>query len=162
VLQTLIGTDIADLLLDGHEPPSRSFSRAPDSHLAAAKSDRQLAEASRDSITPDRSLVSQETSSSDNSTVELTDRFRHLLLHGRKKVNLLCSFSILSLVHKSYGSGTVVSIIFCRCTYCCLENCHGKITGHYSRYCIVAFCCVHKCELSYMCPGHDIKLNPYE
>jgi len=23
----------------------------------------------------------------------------------------------------------------------------------------VAFCYVHKCELSYMCPGHDIKLH---
>jgi len=25
---------------------------------------------------------------------------------------------------------------------------------------IVAFCYVHKCELPYMCPAHDIKLHP--
>jgi len=25
----------------------------------------------------------------------------------------------------------------------------------------VAFCYVHKCELSYMCPGHDIKMHPH-
>jgi len=25
----------------------------------------------------------------------------------------------------------------------------------------VAFCYAHKCELSYMCPGHDIKLHPH-
>jgi len=31
-----------------------------------------------------------------------------------------------------------VSIVFCRCTYCCLETSHGKIILHYSRYCAVA------------------------
>jgi len=56
---------------------------------------------------------------------------------------------------------TIVSIVSCRCTYCCRETSHGKITRHYSRYCAVAFCYVHKCELSYMCPGHDIKLHPH-
>jgi len=43
-----------------------------------------------------------------------------------------------------------------------LETSHGKITRHHSRYCTVAFCYVHKCELSYMCPDHDIKLHPHQ
>jgi len=29
------------------------------------------------------------------------------------------------------------------------ETNHGKITRHYSRYSAVAFCCVHKCLVSY-------------
>jgi len=63
--------------------------------------------------------------------------------------------------------GTVVSIVYCRCTYCCPEISHGKITIDIihdiilCQYCIVAFCYVPKCELSYMCPGHDIKLHPH-
>jgi len=36
-----------------------------------------------------------------------------------------------------------------------------RITIHYSQYCTVAFCYVHKYELSYMCLGHDIKLYPH-
>jgi len=52
-----------------------------------------------------------------------------------------------------------VSIVSCRCTYCCLETSHGKITRHNPRYCTVAFSCVRKCELSYMCTGHDFKLS---
>jgi len=59
------------------------------------------------------------------------------------------------------GRGTAASIVSCRCTYCCLETSHGKITRHYLRYCTMAFCIVYKCELSYMCPGHDIKLHPH-
>jgi len=54
-----------------------------------------------------------------------------------------------------------MSIFSCRCSHCCLETSHGKITRHYSRYCTVAFCYVLKCELSYMCPGYDIKLHPH-
>jgi len=42
-----------------------------------------------------------------------------------------------------------------------LKPFHGKITIHYSRYCTVAFCYVHKCELSYMCHGLDIELHPH-
>jgi len=42
-----------------------------------------------------------------------------------------------------------------------LQPIHGKITRHYSRYCAVAFCYVHKCELSYIYPGHDVKLHPH-
>jgi len=42
-----------------------------------------------------------------------------------------------------------------------IETSHAKISRHYSRYCTVAFCYVCKCELSCMCPGHDIKLHPY-
>jgi len=46
---------------------------------------------------------------------------------------------------------TVVSIVSCRCTYCfALKPFYGKLIRPYSRYCAVAFCCVHKWELFYM------------
>jgi len=70
---------------------------------------------------------------------------------------LICDVCSLNVPLSSRGS--VVSNVSCRCTYCCLETSHGKITRHCSRYCTVAFCYVLKCELSYMCPGHDIKLH---
>jgi len=41
-------------------------------------------------------------------------------------------------------------VMFC----CCL-------TINYSRICAVAFCYVHKCELSYIYSGHDVKLHPH-
>jgi len=69
--------------------------------------------------------------------------------------NIICSLGATS------DMSTVVSIVSSRYTYCCLETSRGKITRHYSRYCAVAFCYVHKCELSYMCPGHDIQLHPH-
>jgi len=70
----------------------------------------------------------------------------------------ICSISI---TWPPCGRGTVVSIISCPRTYCCRETSHGKITRHYSRYSTVTFGYVHKCELSYMCPDHDIKLYPH-
>jgi len=42
-----------------------------------------------------------------------------------------------------------------------LKPIHWKIIRHYSRYCAVAFCYEHKCELSYIHPGHDVKLHPH-
>jgi len=41
-----------------------------------------------------------------------------------------------------------------------LKIVHAKMTRHYSRYCAAAFCYVHKCELSYLCPVHDVKRHP--
>jgi len=41
-----------------------------------------------------------------------------------------------------------------------LKPVHGNIIRHYSLYCVVAFCYEHKCELSYIHPGHDVKLHP--
>jgi len=55
-----------------------------------------------------------------------------------------------------------VSIDSCWCPYCYFETSHGKITIYYSRYCTVAFSYVHKCELSYMCPGHKTASTPSE
>jgi len=40
-----------------------------------------------------------------------------------------------------------------------LQPIHGKITEHYSRYCAVAFCYVHKCELSNIYYILDMMLN---
>lgn len=84
-LQTLIGTDIADLLLEGHEPASRSYSRGPGGPFIEAETEKQP---TRETVSADRTVINKEAMSADGSSVELTDRFRHLLLHGRKKVNL--------------------------------------------------------------------------
>jgi len=69
-------------------------------------------------------------------------------------------FEMFLCIWSPCGRGTL-SIVSCQCTYCCPETIHGEITRHYSRCCIVAFCYVHKCELSYMCPGRDIKWHPH-
>ena len=84
-----MGTDIADVLLDGHEPDSRAYA-----HTAAPA--RQVAEASANVSVTEEHLSAAGTV--DANSVELTDRFRHLLLHGRKKVdtqncNVLTSLS---------------------------------------------------------------------
>jgi len=78
-----MGTDIADLLLEGHEPESRAYART-------STPANQVVEGSVNaSITEDRLLA---TSAVDANSAELTDRFRHLLLHGRKKVvTTVCS-----------------------------------------------------------------------
>ena len=68
-----MGTDIADLLLEGHEPESRAY----------ARTSAPVVESSA-SVTEDQLSV---TSAVGSNSTELTDRFRHLLLHGRKKVN---------------------------------------------------------------------------
>jgi len=77
--QTLMGTDIADLLLDGHEPESRAYSRASATPIS------QVVEGSANASITDDGLPA--TSIVDTNSAELSDRFRHLLLHGRKKVN---------------------------------------------------------------------------
>jgi len=82
---------------------------------------------------------------------------------------MLCCVSVAycKISATQYFQRTVVSIVSCRCTYCCLETSHGKITRHYSRYCTVAFCYVHKCELSWNCrwvganEGRDISNTNY-
>jgi len=75
--------------------------------------------------------------------------------------------NVNTIEYESYSNlhshrDTVVPIVSCRCTYCYLETSYGKITINYSRYCTVEYCYVHKCELSYMCPGQDIKLHPHQ
>lgn len=80
-----MGTDIADLLLDGHEPESRAYARmsTPASQVVEGSANT--------SVTEDRLSA---TSAVDANSAELTDRFRHLLLHGRKKVSLaVCDMS---------------------------------------------------------------------
>jgi len=42
-----------------------------------------------------------------------------------------------------------------------LQPIHGKIIQHYSQY-SGAFCCVQKCELSYIYPEHNAKLHPHQ
>jgi len=72
------------------------------------------------------------------------------------RIGNVINFSSHTTLHKQ-----IVSIVSCQCIYYCPETSHGKITRNYSRYCTLAFCYVHKCELSNMCPGNGIKLHPH-
>jgi len=91
----VIGTDVADLLLDGHEPSSTSYippSMAP-GRLTSVDDAPPLEGASQDAGIggrggggAERSLVQRQNPATDTVELDITDRFRHLLLHGRKKV----------------------------------------------------------------------------
>lgn len=86
-LQTFVGTDIADLLLDGHEPTTVDYSMMglkinPSSDTLDEDFDETV---NMSVTTSDRSVISRGRKSHE----EATDRFRHLLLYGRKKVKLL-------------------------------------------------------------------------
>ena len=87
-----MGTDIADLLLEGHEPESRAYSRASVSS--------QVIEGSAN--TPISDDGQSATSTMDANSTELNDRFRHLLLHGRKKVNAAVCAMFRSLREPCY------------------------------------------------------------
>jgi len=71
--------------------------------------------------------------------------------------DLLCLIEI----RRPCGTRTVVSIVSCQCTYCFPETTHWKLTRHYSRFCDMAFCYVHKFERACIYPGHDVKLHPH-
>ena len=109
--QTLMGTDIADLLLEGHEPESRAYARssAPVSQIVDSSANA--------SITEDRLSA---TSAMDVSSVELTDRFRHLLLHGRKKVDMPVS-DMCTMLHP-HPCMIPVIVIFLYCSVAVLEE----------------------------------------
>jgi len=65
----------------------------------------------------------------------------------------------LSRVNQTCRS-TVVSMSSVDAHSVALKPVLVTITRNYSRYCAVAFCCVHKC--SHMCPGHYAKLLPHQ
>ncbi|WAR31439.1 SC16A-like protein [Mya arenaria] len=84
---TVVGTDIADLILQGHEPTTLEYRRSgmkiTPSVDALDADDGESEDSSRLSrgTTPvDRALVNK-----GRSVEECTDRFRHLLMYGRKK-----------------------------------------------------------------------------
>ncbi|XP_052789106.1 uncharacterized protein LOC128223773 isoform X2 [Mya arenaria] len=84
---TVVGTDIADLILQGHEPTTLEYRRSgmkiTPSADALDADDGESEDSSRLSrgTTPvDRALVNK-----GRSVEECTDRFRHLLMYGRKK-----------------------------------------------------------------------------
>ncbi|XP_056012236.1 protein transport protein Sec16A-like isoform X4 [Ostrea edulis] len=87
---TYVGTDIADLLLEGHEPTTIDYSMMglkinPSSDTL----DEDLDESADVSVvTADRSVISR---GGRKTREEVTDRFRHLLLYGRKKDALECA-----------------------------------------------------------------------
>jgi len=75
----LMGTDIADLILDGHEPEARAYTRT------STPASQVVESSSNASITDDRPSAANTIGA---NSADLTDRFRHLVLHGRKKVNI--------------------------------------------------------------------------
>ncbi|XP_060066100.1 uncharacterized protein LOC132546405 [Ylistrum balloti] len=88
---TVMGTDIAELLLEGHEPTTAEYSmiglkisQSMD-NLDQELDDTSEVNASTVSMT-DRSVINR-----GRSQEEITDRFRHLLLYGRKKDALECA-----------------------------------------------------------------------
>ncbi|KAK7502616.1 hypothetical protein BaRGS_00006191, partial [Batillaria attramentaria] len=84
---TIIGTDIADLLLAGHEPTTHEYTVGgmriiPSAdQLDAADGD----ESSRGSSPAVRVSADRTVVTATQQMEEATDRFRHLLLYGRKK-----------------------------------------------------------------------------
>ncbi|XP_064615926.1 LOW QUALITY PROTEIN: protein transport protein Sec16A-like [Liolophura sinensis] len=89
---TVVGTDIADLLLEGHEPTTMEYkSTGVKISTSQSQSLENLAEVGEDetektlTVVADRSLVNRRKSL---TMEEVTDRFRHLLLYGRKKDSL--------------------------------------------------------------------------
>ncbi|CAH1786045.1 unnamed protein product [Owenia fusiformis] len=94
---TIVGTDIAELLLEGHEPSTKEYL---DHGLPIAPSSDSLHDASNvTSTSASMSDISSLAAGIDNLNVtnertvisktgkgeDITDRFRHLLLYGRKK-----------------------------------------------------------------------------
>ena len=79
----IVGTDIADLLLEGHEPTTVEYSlMGMKISNSMDNIDVDLDEAS--TVTMDRSVINR----GQRSREEITDRFRHLLLYGRKKASV--------------------------------------------------------------------------
>lgn len=95
LFQTIVGTDIADLILQGHEPTTQDYRRSGMKIAASSDNlevddeseDSQSQKLSRGSTPIDRSLaVDRSVIARGRSLEEVTDRFRHLLMYGRKKV----------------------------------------------------------------------------
>ncbi|XP_041368328.1 protein transport protein Sec16A-like isoform X2 [Gigantopelta aegis] len=89
---TVIGTDIADLLLEDHEPSTHEYSmigmkisRSLD-ELDTPDDDNDEESTPKNKLEVDRSLVTRST-----VLEEATDRFRNLVLYGRKKDALECA-----------------------------------------------------------------------
>ncbi len=74
--KTVVGTDIAELLLEGHEPSTAEFSRSGVS-IGDITATAEPETADGGVVAANRTVIS--------AHYENTDRFRHLLLHGRKK-----------------------------------------------------------------------------
>ena len=87
---------MADLLLDGHEPTTVEYSMMG---MKIAQSLDSLNEEFNDTVdTTSMSMVTADRSAVNKgkkSTEEITDRFRHLLLYGRKKVGMELLFVLL-------------------------------------------------------------------
>ena len=83
--QTIVGTDLADLLLEGHEPTTLDYRQTG---MKIAQS-LEMLDADEDGEMEQSVVMADRSSVNRTKTVEeITDRFRHLLLYGRKKVGL--------------------------------------------------------------------------
>ncbi|BFZ20597.1 hypothetical protein BsWGS_23637 [Bradybaena similaris] len=87
-----VGTDLSDLLLEGHEPSTHEYSlhgvrqsQSPQSLDTVPEGNSEDGSSARESpsvrVTSDRTVIS----SADGEKGNWVDRFRHLLLYGRKK-----------------------------------------------------------------------------
>ena len=86
MVQTIVGTDVADLLLEDHEPNTEAYTRTG---LNITTLDTRKPVDSVTSpggqVTVDKSVVAPAQGLQRD---EFTDRFRNLLLHGQKKVHV--------------------------------------------------------------------------
>jgi len=88
---------------------------------------------------------------------KVIDLFRVVLIQlSFSSFIFACSCNLLPC-----SRGTVVSNVFVDACAVALKPVHGKLVDYYSQYCAVTFFCNHKCHMSYMCPGHDVKLHQH-
>ena len=95
MFQTIVGTDIADLLLEGHQPSTADYLEGEtkiDDELDSTRPPSAQGSDTGTVTTTDKVLINKTTIGTLN---ERTDRFRHLLLYGMKKVSVYLSFPFL-------------------------------------------------------------------
>ena len=90
-----MGTDLSDLLLEGHEPSTHEYSihglritQSQSPVIAGAEEDRSSSRGDDSPalrVTQDRTAITPADSANAERDAWI-DRFRHLLLYGRKKV----------------------------------------------------------------------------
>lgn len=93
-----MGTDLSDLLLEGHEPSTHEYtvhgvkiSQSPEALDKIPEGSYDESNSTRASpavrVTSDRTVINN----TDGEREKWVDRFRHLLLYGRRKVSyILC------------------------------------------------------------------------
>ncbi|GFO45592.1 transport protein sec16a [Plakobranchus ocellatus] len=102
---SVVGTDLSDLLLEGHEPSTHEYAlhglriNQSQSPVTGAGEEDRSSSRGADSpalrVSQDRTVISQASAATAGSAIlereAWIDRFRHLLLYGRKKDALDCA-----------------------------------------------------------------------